>query len=73
MAALEEDVELPMNIQAGGELDGFLVQTLRVTFGYPDQKILFKDADFGITSKSRFVLLGGNRMNFYNFLKNFSS
>lgn len=60
MAALEEDIELPISIQAGGELDGFLVQTLNVSFAYPEQKILFKNADFGITSKSRIVLLGEN-------------
>ena len=60
MAALEEDIELPISIQAGGELDGFLVQLLNVAFGYPDQKVLFKNADFGITSKSRIVLLGEN-------------
>ena len=60
MAALEEDIELPISIQAGGEIDGFLVQTLNVSFAYPEQKVLFKNADFGITSKSRIVLLGEN-------------
>ena len=33
---------------------------MNVSFGYPEGKILFRDADFGITSKSRIVLLGEN-------------
>jgi hypothetical protein len=28
---------------------GFLIQLLRVSFNYPGQKTLFKEADFGIT------------------------
>lgn len=59
-AALEEDVELPVNLAAGGEIEGFLIQMISVSFGYPGQKVLFKGADFGITSSSRIVLLGEN-------------
>ena len=62
LAALQEDVELPINIAAGGELDGFVVQLLGVGFGYPGAipERLFRDCEFGITSKSRIVLLGEN-------------
>jgi ATP-binding cassette subfamily F protein 3 len=62
LAALQEDMELPMNIAAGGELDGFLVQLLDVGFGYPNgtPARLFEHCEFGITSKSRIVLLGEN-------------
>jgi ATP-binding cassette subfamily F protein 3 len=62
LAALQEDVELPMNIKAGGELDGYMVQLLDVGFGYPDSTParLFEHCEFGITSKSRIVLLGEN-------------
>lgn len=61
-AALQEDVELPINIAAGGELDGYVVQLLDVGFGYPNAKParLFQNCEFGITSKSRIVLLGEN-------------
>jgi ATP-binding cassette subfamily F protein 3 len=62
LAALQEDIELPMNILAGGELDGFIVQLLDVGFGYPNSTParLFEHVEFGITSKSRIVLLGEN-------------
>ena len=62
LAALQEDMELPMNIAAGGELDGFIVQLLDVGFGYPNSTParLFEHCEFGITSKSRIVLLGEN-------------
>jgi ATP-binding cassette subfamily F protein 3 len=62
LAALQEDMELPMNILAGGELDGFVVQLLDVGFGYPNSTParLFEHCEFGITSKSRIVLLGEN-------------
>ena len=62
LAALQEDVELSINIAAGGELDGYVVQLLDVGFGYPNAKPdrLFKNVEFGITSKSRIVLLGEN-------------
>lgn len=60
--ALMEDMELPMKISAGGELDGFVVQLLNVGFGYPNAipARLFENCEFGITSKSRIVLLGEN-------------
>ena len=62
LAALQEDMELPMNIAAGGELDGYVVQLLGVGFGYPNSTParLFEHCEFGITSKSRIVLLGEN-------------
>jgi len=62
LAALQEDMELPMNIKSGGELDGFIVQLLNVGFGYPNAipARLFEHCEFGITSKSRIVLLGEN-------------
>ncbi|KAL7543603.1 hypothetical protein ACHAXR_012904 [Thalassiosira sp. AJA248-18] len=62
LAALQEDVELPINIAAGGELDGFVVQLLNVGFGYPGATParLFQNCELGITSKSRIVLLGEN-------------
>ena len=59
-AALQEDMELPMKISAGGELDGFVVQLQGVAFGYPNAPTLFENCEFGITSKSRIVLLGEN-------------
>lgn len=60
LAALQEDVELPISIAAGGELDGYVVQLLDVEFGYHSAHPLFKNVEFGITSKSRIVLLGEN-------------
>jgi ATPase subunit of ABC transporter with duplicated ATPase domains len=60
LAALLEDMELPMKIAAGGELDGFVVQLQGVAFGYPGAPQLFENCEFGITSKSRIVLLGEN-------------
>ena len=60
LAALQEDMELPMKIAAGGELDGYVVQLLDVAFGYPNGPTLFSNCEFGITSKSRIVLLGEN-------------
>lgn len=49
-----------MKIAAGGELDGFVVQLQGVAFGYPGAPLLFEGCEFGITSKSRIVLLGEN-------------
>jgi ATP-binding cassette subfamily F protein 3 len=62
LAALQEDVELPMKIDAGGELDGYVVQLVDVGFGYPNATParLFEHCEIGITSKSRIVLLGEN-------------
>lgn len=62
LAALNEDMELPMNIASGGELDGFVVQLLDLGFGYPNSTParLFEHCEFGVTSKSRIVLLGEN-------------
>lgn len=60
--ALLEDMELPMKICSGGELDGYVVQLINVGFGYPNATPprLFQHCEFGITSKSRIVLLGEN-------------
>eukprot|EP00984_Skeletonema_dohrnii_P000440 scaffold151_cov119-Skeletonema_dohrnii-CCMP3373.AAC.4 len=62
LSALQEDVELPIHIAAGGELDGYVVQLQDVGFGYPGATParLFQHCEFGITSKSRIVLLGEN-------------
>ena len=61
LAALNEDLELPILLKAGGALDGFIVQMRGVGFGYPGStKPLFEGADFGVTSASRIVLLGEN-------------
>lgn len=62
LAALQEDMELPMKLHAGGNLDGFIVQLLNVGFGYPHgtPARLFRECEFGITSQSRIVLLGEN-------------
>lgn len=59
-ASLQEDVELPLNLVSGGGLDGFLIQMIGVSFGYPGHPSLFSGADFGVTSTSRIVLLGEN-------------
>lgn len=59
-AALQEDIELPITLLAGGELDGFIVQMRDVGFGYPGGPTLFSHAEFGVTAKSRIVLLGEN-------------
>ena len=71
LAALQEDMELSMKIEAGGELDGYVVQLLNVGFGYPNGPRLFSHCEFGITSKSRIVLLGenGNGVSFGNLYK----
>lgn len=61
LAALQEDVELPLELKSGGRLDGFIVQLLGVAFGYPGStKPLFEHVEMGIDSASRIVLLGEN-------------
>mmetsp|Transcript_23896 Transcript_23896/g.55249 ORF Transcript_23896/g.55249 Transcript_23896/m.55249 type:complete len:716 (+) Transcript_23896:63-2210(+) len=61
LAALQEDVELPLDLKSGGKLDGFLVQLLDVSFGYPGStKPLFRECEMGIDSSTRIVLLGEN-------------
>jgi ATP-binding cassette, subfamily F, member 3 len=61
LAALQEDMELPIKIASGGEVDGYLVQLINVGFAYPNSTaMLFQNCEFGITSKSRIVLLGEN-------------
>mmetsp|Transcript_21198 Transcript_21198/g.68834 ORF Transcript_21198/g.68834 Transcript_21198/m.68834 type:complete len:708 (+) Transcript_21198:157-2280(+) len=60
-AALNEDVELPLHLKAGGAFDGFLIQLRNVGFGYPSMPTpLFEGAEMSIESSSRIVLLGEN-------------
>ena len=35
LASLKEDLELPLKIASGGEIDGFVVRVKNVSFGYP--------------------------------------
>ena len=44
LAALQEDMELPLELKAGGELSGFLVQLRDVSFGYSPHDLLFEVA-----------------------------
>jgi ATPase subunit of ABC transporter with duplicated ATPase domains len=63
LAALQEDMELPIKIASGGVVDGYLVQLINVSFSYLPSSpaaMLFQNCEFGITSKSRIVLLGEN-------------
>jgi ATPase subunit of ABC transporter with duplicated ATPase domains len=61
LAALQEDAELPLELKAGGALDGFVIQLMGVGFKYPGgAKPLFQGAELGIDSSSRIVLLGEN-------------
>ena len=62
LAALKEDMELSLSIQSGGDLDGYVVQLLNISFNYPNGPTLFSNVEVGITSKSRVVLLGENGM-----------
>ena len=34
LAALQEDMELPLSLKAGGHIEGFLIQLMNVGFGY---------------------------------------
>ncbi len=48
-------------VQAGGALDGFLIQLMGVGFGYPGSAgPLFRNAELSVDSASRIVLLGEN-------------
>jgi len=61
MAALNEDVDLPLTLHAGGVLDGPAVQLQGVAFGYPGSKApLFRGAEFTVDGQSRIVLVGEN-------------
>merc|ERR1712070_880992 len=61
MAALQEDVDLPIKMLSGGVLDGPAIQFKGVGFQYPGTNhFLFKGAEFGIHGKSRIVLVGEN-------------
>jgi ATP-binding cassette, subfamily F, member 3 len=62
LAALQEDVEYPVNLLSGGELPGFLINLKDVAFNYPNQPLLFDNVDMGITSQSKMVFLGENGM-----------
>ena len=44
-AALEEDIELPIKLDAGGQLPGNVVQLRDVSFGYPDCPTLFANVE----------------------------
>ncbi|KAH8069545.1 ATPase [Aureococcus anophagefferens] len=59
-AALNEDQELPLELQHGGELPGNLVALKDVGFAYPGGDFLFRNAEMGIDTKSRVVFLGEN-------------
>jgi len=59
-AALQEDVELPMLLQSGGETKGFSIQLKDISFAYPGCKELYTGVEFGINAQSRVVLLGEN-------------
>ena len=61
LAALQEDMELPLALKSGGAIDGFVLQLQGVAFGYPgSEKPLFKGAELSIDTASRIVLLGEN-------------
>ena len=59
LAALQEDMELPLKIASGGELDGFVIQISGVRFAYPGGPDLFKNVELGIMSNSRVCLMVG--------------
>jgi len=59
-AALNEDQELPLQLQHGGELPGNLIALKDVGFKYPGADWLFRKAELGIDTKSRIVFLGEN-------------
>ena len=60
MADLEEDAELSLRLQAGGELRQGIVRLDEVAFAYPSGNELFSGVDLSVDSKSRIVLLGEN-------------
>lgn len=57
LAALQEDVELPLKICSGGELDGFVIQIAGVSFNYPGGPSLFSNVELGVVSNSRICLM----------------
>ena len=59
-AALNEDAELPLELQHGGALPGNLVALKNVGFKYPGGDFLFRGAELGIDARSRVVFLGEN-------------
>ncbi|EOD06092.1 ABC transporter protein, partial [Emiliania huxleyi CCMP1516] len=57
----QDDHELPLSLQAGGEISGPLVQLRGVAFGYSAAgEQLFSGAELGVDATSRIVLLGEN-------------
>jgi len=61
LAALNEDTDLPLQMLAGGKLDGPAIQLRNLAFGYPgSSKPLFQGAEFTVDAKSRIVLVGEN-------------
>jgi len=59
-AHLEEDEELEMKINGGGELELPIARFLDVAFAYPNGKELFQKVDMCVDGKSRICLLGEN-------------
>ncbi len=57
LAALQEDMELPLKISSGGELDGFLIQISGVRFAYAESPTLFQNVELGVFSNSRICLM----------------
>ena len=60
MAALQEDEELALTLQAGGVLPQPPVQLRGVGFAYPGAPLLFRGAELSVDGGSRVVLLGEN-------------
>ena len=61
LAALNEDAELPLKLQAGGRLRQPCAQLKNVGFGYPSMSApLFTKAEFSVDGDSRIVFLGEN-------------
>lgn len=62
LAALQEDVELPLTLKSGGAVDGFVIQLMGVGFGYPGSSApLFRGAELSIDTTSRIVRSSASR------------
>mmetsp|Transcript_41752 Transcript_41752/g.104344 ORF Transcript_41752/g.104344 Transcript_41752/m.104344 type:complete len:753 (+) Transcript_41752:38-2296(+) len=59
-AYLEEDEDLALSLQGGGELELPVAKLEDVAFGYSEDKMLFKGVNMCIDGKSRICLLGEN-------------
>jgi len=62
VALLDEIKHLNMRIHfaVGGEIAMPMLAVDKVSFGYPNQPILFKNVDFGLNMDSRVALVGAN-------------